>query len=95
VRCRQPLGLLLQQLFDGAFGQPLGGRAGDILHSRQIDIQPRSIGPEGVAGDDFSPLFGDRANRVQIRCTQAACSHGWFFLELEYRNESEFPSSSI
>jgi hypothetical protein len=72
VRRRQPLSLLLQQVFDGALGQTLGSGNGQILHSGQIDVQPRPIGSEGVAGDDFSPLFGERAHGIQIGCTQVA-----------------------
>ncbi len=92
---RQLLGLLFEEVLDGAFGQPLGGGTGHVLHGRQINIQPGAVGTEGVPGDDFPPLFGESANGIQISDAQAACSHGWLFLELACSMEDEFPSPSI
>jgi hypothetical protein len=71
----QLLGLLFQEVLDGAFGQPLGGGTGHVLHSGEIDIEPGSLGAKGVACDDFAPLFGERANGIQISGTQAARTH--------------------
>jgi len=73
---RQLLGLLFEEVLDGAFGQPLRGGTGHVLHGRQINIQPGAVGTEGVPGNDFAPLFGDRANGVEVNCTQASRTHG-------------------
>lgn len=75
VRCRQLLGLLFQEGFDGALGESLGGGAGHVFHGRQIDVQARSIGSEGLAGDHFSPAFGENADGSQIGVRQAGTCH--------------------
>jgi hypothetical protein len=60
------LGLLLQEGFDGAFGESLGGGAGHVLHGGPVDLESGAVGPEGVAGHGFSPAFGQSADGVQV-----------------------------
>jgi hypothetical protein len=66
---------LVQETFDGALGEARSGSAGDLLHHIQINIETRTVGTEGVLGDNSSPLFGKVANGLQIGVGQTATSH--------------------
>jgi len=94
MRCRELLGLLLQEGFDGALGESLGGSAGHVFHGGQIDVPPRPVGSEGVAGDGFSPALGQGADGGQIGVPQAGMCHEESLHELRKRVRGEFPFST-
>jgi hypothetical protein len=78
----QVLRLLGGGFFEGAGRQAAGRSLGDLLHLSQIDIQARSLLPEGAADDDFSPVFGDVGDAGQVIGSQLARTHGSIFLEV-------------
>ena len=94
VRGRQEFGLLLQEGFDGALGESLGGGAGHVFHGGQVHVQPRPIGSEGLASDRFSPAFGQGAEGGQIGVTQTGMCHEQPLLELRKKVRGEFPCST-
>lgn len=87
-------GLLLQEGFDGALGESLGGGAGHVFHGGQIDVAARPIGSEGLAGDGFSPACGQGADRGQIGVRQAGMCQEQPLLELRKKVRGEFPFST-
>jgi hypothetical protein len=69
------LGLAVEEFFDRAAGEGLGGLGSDILHGSEIDIESRAIGSEGPLGNDFSELLGESADGGQIVGSQLASCH--------------------
>lgn len=69
------LGLPVEEFFDSAPGQGLGGLGSDILHGGEIDIEARAIGPEGPLGNHFAELLGEGADGCQVFGGQLASCH--------------------
>jgi len=72
--------LLVQELFHRALGQSLGGGHGHLFHGIQVNVQAGPLFAEGPAGDNFSPLFGQLLNRIQIFLVESSSSHDESFL---------------
>ena len=79
------LGLLLQELGQGAFGQTCGGSVDDLLHRVEVDIQTGPLVAEGAAGDDFTPVGGEGADFLEESGREFAMRHGKSFLVLVAR----------
>lgn len=62
----EALGLLLQKGREGAFGQALGGGAGDLFQGREIHVQTRALVTEGAAGHDFPPAGGQVTEVLEV-----------------------------
>jgi hypothetical protein len=52
------LGLLLEEEFQGPFGEALGGGSSDLFHGSEIDVESGSVFAEGAFGNNFAPLGG-------------------------------------
>src|SRR5262245_59113710 len=84
-------GLLLGEVFEGAGGQPGGGRGGDLLHLVEVRIERWSVVAVGVAGDDFAPLLGEVRDGRELLGRQFACGHRPSCLALGVNSGSGFP----
>jgi hypothetical protein len=49
-----------------SFAQTTRRRRGDFLHLGEIHVEPRPLFAEGVLDDNFSPLLGESADRLQF-----------------------------
>jgi hypothetical protein len=86
VRARLFLAQELALLSRGGFQRPLAQaprrRAGDFLHLGEIHIEPRPLFSEGVLDDNFSPLLGESADRLQFFRRPLPCCHGLAILDV-------------
>jgi hypothetical protein len=89
----QKLGLLLRRLFERAGRQTAGRGLSDLLHQGQIDIEPRSLFPEGTSDNDLSPVPGDFGDAGQIIGRQLPCTHDEIILELRVWRRDELPNA--
>jgi hypothetical protein len=68
--------LLAQQGGQGALGQALGGRGGDLLQGHKVDVGARASLAENASGDDFSPPGGQIMDLLQFLRRDDALRHG-------------------
>ena len=87
----EPFALLNRCRLQCPFGQATRRRAGDLLHLREVYVEPRSLFPEGMLDDNFPPLFGEALHRLELFRRQLPCCHGLTILEVTTTERSEFP----
>ena len=63
----------------------------DGFHLGEIDIESRPLFAERLANDDFSPLFRDPRDRLQIFGSKLPCCHDIVILEVRPIRQGEFP----
>ena len=86
----QGVGLTLQEGFEGALDETLGGGLGDLLHSIEIEVEGVVA---GASGDDLTPLSSEVVEFLQFVGGQLAAWHDASCLEVETITGSDFPSS--
>jgi hypothetical protein len=70
----QGVGLLFEESLQGTLGEASGGGEGDLLQSRQIDIESGALVAEGASGDNFAPLGSEAAEFLDfVRGKGAVC----------------------
>jgi hypothetical protein len=79
---RQVLRLLFEKLFDGSRGEAFGGGDGHVFHGIEVDIESGSVVAEGLAGDNFAPLFGEVVDGDEIFVCESASCHDQSLLEV-------------
>ena len=89
----QKLTLLSRGCFQGPLGQALRRRARDFFHVGEIHVQPRTLFPEGVLDNNFSPLLGESRDRLQFFGRPLPCCHGLAILDVREIRQGEFPSA--
>jgi hypothetical protein len=83
-------GLLPEEQFECALGQPVCGGGGDLLEGAEIDIESRSVVAEGPPGDNLGPRSGEVMEfpeflgcetwrRHALSCLVVASMRGWGF----------------
>jgi hypothetical protein len=83
----EPLGLDLEDLFDGPPDHGLADVDGQGFDLIEVQIEPRPLVSEGPPGDDFTPPVGHLAKRGQILGLALGEWHRSFVLELGDREE--------
>ena len=78
----QGLGLLLEKGGKRPLGQALRGGLSELFHEVEVDVQARSRGPEGTAGNDFAPVGGKGADFLEQFGREGTPRHGKSCLEL-------------
>jgi hypothetical protein len=91
----QELGLSLRRLFESAGRQTRGSGDGDLFHGVQIDIKPRPLLAESTPDDDFSPLFGQDANLLDVLVGQLAGRHSASLIQLAPMVAEAFPQEIL
>jgi hypothetical protein len=60
------LGLLLQGGGERAFGQPGGGRGGELLQGGEIEVEAGPGVAEGPPGDNLAPLGSEGTDILEV-----------------------------
>jgi hypothetical protein len=64
----------MQEMFDGAGGESLGGGGGNVFDGVEVEVQRRPIGV-GPLGNNLAPLFGESPEIIQILLAQTSSWH--------------------
>jgi len=91
----QKLALLRGGHFQGPLGHPPRCGRGDFLHLCEIHVEARTLFPEGVLDDNFSPLLGQALYRLQFLSRQLTCGHRLPILDVTEIRCGEFPSTIL
>jgi len=76
------LGLLLQGGGESAFGQPGGGRGGELLQGGEIEVEAGAGVTEGPAGDNWAPLGGESTDILEVLGREGLACHRPSWLEV-------------
>jgi hypothetical protein len=71
----ESLGLLLQGGRERAFGEPGGGRGGELFQGGEIEVEARAVGTESPSGDNFAPLGGQVTDVLEVLGRKFAACH--------------------
>ena len=74
--------LLFQEGGDGSLDQSAADLPGQILHDAEVDVQPRSVRPEGASGHDFSPRGRQLTEFAEVFRAWCGARHGLSSLAL-------------
>ena len=71
----ESLGLLLQGSGERAFGEPGGGRGGELLQGGEIEVEPGAVVAEGPSGDNFAPAGGESTDILEVLRGEGLACH--------------------
>lgn len=90
LRFPQLLCLASRRFLQNSCRQSLHCRVRDLLHLREINVQPRTVFSEALSNDYFSPLLGQSADRLQFFPCELPCRHAIVILDLKGITRIEF-----
>jgi hypothetical protein len=87
----QLLALLRSRFLQGTGRQPLRRGISHLLHLGQVHVQTGALLAKSSANHDFSPLFRELTNGLQILGRQLPCCHSITVLGFRKIRQGEFP----
>ena len=70
-----------------SFGQPLGGRSGDLLEGPEVHIEAGSVVAKSSFGNNFGPLAGEVVELLEFLGCEAWGRHDSACLAVASRTE--------
>jgi len=84
-------GVTVEEGLEGALGEALSGRVGDLFHRGEVDVESGSVVAEGASGDDFPPLGGQLAEFEEFVGGEGTACHDVSCQRVPANRTEEFP----